>query len=288
VFCSTRDGLFEVVQLTRPVEPSVVIERTPYVAPMISGAQDRSWCVALVTRRDGRLLTGTPGRLRELRDVEDNVHGQHSQGGWSQARYERSYENEADHHLRRVADLLHRRWRVRRYDRLAIGGPVEIVSRLEGFLHDDIRGLLSDRRLDVDISSATDDQIQRAVEELVEEDERGREREALDRMAEGVGTGGRGAGGAENVIAALNERRVEMLLLEQGFDRRGGRCPVDGLLSLEERGPCPAGDGAELEPVEHLREAAIEAALGQDAEVIVVTRYADLGPFEGIGAVLRF
>ena len=31
-------------------------------------------------------------------------------------------------------------------------------------------------------------------------------------------------------------------------------------------------DGTELEPVEPLREAALEAAIAQDAEVIVITR----------------
>ena len=47
-------------------------------------------------------------------------------------------------------------------------------------------------------------------------------------------------------------------------------------------------DGTELEPVEHLREAAVEAAIAQDAEVISINHYPDLGPFQGIGALLRF
>jgi hypothetical protein len=60
------------------------------------------------------------------------------------------------------------------------------------------------------------------------------------------------------------------------------------VLTLESSGPCPTGDGGEIAPIEHLREAAIEAAVLQDAEVIVVTRYPDLGTFQGIAACLRF
>lgn len=97
----------------------------------------------------------------------------------------------------------------------------------------------------------------------------------------------RAAGGPQATLDALNERRVETLLLENGLDCRGGRCPRDGLLSLETHGPCPA-DGTELEEVEHLREAVVEAALAQDAEVIVVKRYPDLGPHRGMAALLRF
>ena len=56
---------------------------------------------------------------------------------------------------------------------------------------------------------------------------------------------------------------------------------------LDADGRCPA-DGGELEEVDDLREAAIEAALAQDAEVTIVHHYPDLGPLQGIGALLRF
>jgi hypothetical protein len=37
-----------------------------------------------------------------------------------------------------------------------------------------------------------------------------------------------------------------------------------------------------------MREAIVEAAVAQDAEVIVVRHHPDLGPLGGVGAVLRF
>jgi hypothetical protein len=43
-----------------------------------------------------------------------------------------------------------------------------------------------------------------------------------------------------------------------------------------------------MEEVDHLREAAVEVALAQDADVMNVRYYPDLGPFQGIGALLRF
>jgi len=50
---------------------------------------------------------------------------------------------------------------------------------------------------------------------------------------------------------------------------------------------CPV-DGSELVEIDHLREAAIESALAQGADVFVVHHYPDLGPLQGIGALLRF
>jgi peptide chain release factor subunit 1 len=287
VFCSGRDDLFEVVQLRRPVPGRVVVARTAFIEPLLTVLQQRRWLVALVNRRLARVLGGPVDGLEESGSFEEYVHGQHDQGGWSQAHYERSIEKDTDDHLRRVAEAVNQRWRSEAFDRAALGGPVEIVPRLEGFLAAEVRANLVPGRVEVDLSSANDDEIRRVMATLVLEDEKQSEREALDRMAAGIGSGGRAVGGPEDTLAALNERRVQTLLLEPGFDHRGVRCLSCGMLMLEGDGRCPA-DGGELQEVEHLREAAIEAALAQDAEVTIVRHYPDLGPLQGIGALLRF
>lgn len=287
VFCASRDELFETVQLTRPVQARVVIERVPFVAPLIETVQQRRWCVILVSRRSARLFAGAADELREERQVEDDVHGQHDQGGLSQPRYERSVEKDVDDHLRRVAELVRRMWRRERSDRVALGGPREVVPRFEALLPEEIRACIVPGRVEVDVASASDEQIVGAIGALVEEDDRHREREALDRLAAGVGSGGRAKGGPDDTVGALNERRVQTLLLEPGFDRGAYQCPTCGLLMIEADGECPA-DGSPLERREHLREAAIEAALGQDADVLVIRHYPDLGPYQGIGALLRY
>ncbi len=288
VFCSGQDDLFEVIQLSRPTPGRVVIGRSPYVEPLVSALQRRRWLVALVSRRAGRVLGGPVDRLTEHANFDEYVHGQHDQGGWSQARYERSIEKDTDDHLRRVADGVNQRFRAERFDRVALGGPVEIVPRLEAHLSAEVKACLAAGRIEVDLSSAGDDDIRGALTKLVLEDEKQCERDALDRLAAGVGSGGRGVGGPQDTLEALNERRVQTLLLEPGFDRRGARCQSCGLLLLESRGGrCPA-DGGPLEELEHLREAAIEAALAQGADVMVVRHYPDLGPLQGIGAILRF
>jgi peptide subunit release factor 1 (eRF1) len=80
---------------------------------------------------------------------------------------------------------------------------------------------------------------------------------------------------------------VQTLLLEPGFDGIAGRCPNCGLLVLPPATRCPADD-SELQQVEHLGEAVVEATLVQDAGVMVVRRHPDLGRLGGIGALLRF
>jgi len=287
VFSSVGDGLFETVKLTRPVQAQVVIAPAPYVAPMITAVETRRWLVALVNRRSARVLAGTPAALDEGARLDDNVHGRHERGGWSQANYERSIEHDVEAHLKGIAEIVNRRWREERFDRIAIGGPQETVPRFAELLSEEVRGHLAANRAEVDISSATDAQIREAIERLVIEDEKRAERDVLDRLEASLGAGGRAVGGPAATVEALGERRVETLLLEPGFDGHGKRCPGCGLLLLEGEDRCPA-DGSELHEVEHLREAVVEAAVAQDAGVLVVRSYPDLGPHRGIAALLRF
>jgi peptide chain release factor subunit 1 len=287
VFCSGQDDLFEVIQLPRPTPGRVVIGRSAFVEPLVASLQERRWLVALVNRRVGRVLGGPIDRLEEHASFSEYVRGQHDQGGWSQANYERSVEKDTEDHLRRVAEGVNQRWRSERFDRAALGGPVEIVPRLESHLAAEVKAHLAPSRVEVDLSSANEDEIRRALAKLVVEDEKRLERDALDRLAAGVGSGGRGVGGPAGTLDALNERRVQTLLLEPGFDRRAWRCQSCGLLMLEPGERCPA-DGGPVEELEHVREAVIEAALAQDAEVMIVRHYPDLGPLQGIGAILRF
>jgi peptide chain release factor subunit 1 len=286
VFCSSLDDLFEVVQLRRPVSGRVVIETVPYVEPMVVALADRQWLVALVNRRTARLLAGSPEGLRERERQADAVRGQSDVGGWSQSNYERSAEEEALSHLRAVAEEVNRRWRAERFDRVALGGPQEVVARFEEMLADEVRSRLVPEKVDVDITSATEPQVRAAVEAIVTEDERRGEAEALERLSDAVGAGRRGVIGLEGTLEALNERRVQTLLLSPNFHARGRRCPSCGMLVGEDVKRCPA-DGASTDAVEDIREAAVEAAIGQDAEVMVLRHHEDQ-PRQGIAAILRF
>jgi hypothetical protein len=287
LFVSSRDGLFETIQLTRAVPGRVAIEPVPYVEPMLAAVERRWWLVALVNRRSAWLLAGSPERLTEHERVDDDVRGQQHQGGWSQARYERSVDKDVMDHLRSVAETVNRRWRHERFDRIVIGGPQEVVVRFEDLLADAVRDRLAPKKADVDLSSATEAQVQSEVEQIVLEEDRRDERETLNRFQNALGAGTRAAAGLPDTLQTLNERRVQTLVLAPGFDREGGRCPSDGMLFPDPHGRCP-GDGTPLQRVEHLREAVVQAAVFQDADVLVVSHYPEREPPDGIGALLRF
>jgi peptide chain release factor subunit 1 len=284
LFAAESADLFEVLKLPRPVPSRVAIRRSPLVAPLAGLARRERWCVALVNRRDARIFRGSPDGLREIEQIHDLVFGQHDQGGWSQARYQRGIEKEKDDHLKHTVEALMKHFKRRPFERLIVGGPREVVADFESKLH----GYLAERlagRIDGDVEHSTPEQVLEAVQPRFEELEEEREAEALERLGEA----GRAAIGLENVLRALNERRVDTLVADERYSAEGTSCPSCGWLGPAGERSCPV-DETELETLDDLTEAAVELTIQQSAEILAVRRRRDelAERAGGIAALLRF
>jgi peptide chain release factor subunit 1 len=284
IFAAESAELFEVLKLPRPVPSRVAIRRSPLVAPLARLARRERWCVALVNRRDARIFRGSPDGLREIEQIHDLVFGQHDQGGWSQARYQRGIEKEKDDHLKHTVEALMKHFKRRPFERLIVGGPREVVADFESKLH----GYLAERlagRIDVDVEHSTPEQVLEAVQPRFDELEEEREAEALERLGEA----GRAAIGLEGVLRALNERRVDTLVADERYSAEGTCCPSCGWLGPAGERSCPV-DETELETLDDLTEAAVELTIQQSAEILAVGRRRDelAERAGGIAALLRF
>jgi hypothetical protein len=281
VFASVRGDLFEALKLPRSVPNRVAIGHSPLVGPLARLERRERWCLALVNRRDARIFRGSPDGLREIEQIHDLVFGQHDQGGWSQARYQRGIEKEKDDHLKNTGDALMRHFKRQPFERLILGGPREVVTDFEQKLHHYLRERLAGR-IEVDVEHSSPDQVLEAARPLIEELEQKREQEALEKLGE------RGACGLDEVLPPLNERRVELLILDEQFGGvTGVQCLECGWLGLEgER--CPA-DGSELVELDDLTDAMIELSVQQSADLLAVRH--ERGALEahgGAAALLRF
>ena len=256
VFACGPAGLLEVVRLAHPIESRAIVDDRPCVEPLVRNGSDERWAVMLVNRRTARLFHGTADGLEETDRITDVVHQQHDQGGWSQANYARSVEQDKLNHLLRATDTLFAQFKRRPFDHLVVGAPQELVREVEQRLHPYLRARLAGR-LGIDVENSSPGAVQAAAAEVVERHVAAVERGALDRMQQGIGRGDRGVSGPEAVMEALEQQRVEILLLAEDFD-------------------APELDDA------------LEKAIRQSAEVIVVRHHDDLVMHGGIGAVLRF
>ena len=100
--------MLEVVRLPHPIESRAIVDDHPCVEPLVRNGAGERWCVLLVNRRTARIFLGQRDGLEEVDQIQDDVHRQHDQGGWSQANYQRSVEQENLNHVgHALVDAVH-------------------------------------------------------------------------------------------------------------------------------------------------------------------------------------
>jgi hypothetical protein len=260
IIAADAAGLFEAFTLPRAARSQVVIADSPHVTPLVTAADMRDWLVVVLDSRCARFLRGSSDGLEELDRIASDVVGPVRRRGPSDN--QRWVEHEVDAHFKEVAQRLDEHLGRGGCERLLIGGPEESTTRFEAIMSNPSREKLAGRfAVEVDPDAASPEAIRRAALPCFEEDERRHERDVLDRLAERLGRGDRAVAGAADVLAMLEQARVETLLYDEEFDP-----------------PDPA-----------VLEKAIEDTIAQSAEVLPVRHHAgELREHGDIAAVLRF
>jgi peptide chain release factor subunit 1 len=267
IFSSVRANIFEAVRLPNPVEPLAVVDTVPWLEPAAAMVSPGHWGVAVVSRRSARLFRGGPGGLTEFTAIDDELHRRHAQGGWSQARFQRGIEEQVAAHVRRVGERLLRAHRRRPLEHLVVVCSDELGPVVEHSFHLQLLEVLAGT-VDADLEHATSAEITQRVAPLIERVERDRERALIAHLEEALGTGGPAAAGLDDVLSALEQDRVETLLVPDRGHLTAGLCPTCGRLSTDGSRRCPLDGGllAEIDAVEH----GLEEAARQSAQVVVV------------------
>ena len=288
-FACSADGFFEVVESPLPVRNAIAVNHTPHVRPLESILQAyERFAVVLVDRQRTRLFRFELGELSEHTEVFDAVpRGAALAGHPTQrsrgAAVQRHTDEVAHRHLRHAADVTFTEVQRRPVDHLILGGPHEVVVEFEGLLHPWIRDRVVDR-LAISATAGPDEVRQAAlcVEAAVA---RGNEAALVERLRGAVGTGA-GVAGLEPTLTALVERRVDVLLVSEGYATEGWRCR-----SCRYLGPlgrrCPVCSNS-MDLVDDVVEEAVEEALANKCRVQMVRENADLDVLGRIGALLRF
>jgi peptide subunit release factor 1 (eRF1) len=143
---------------------------------------------------------------------------------------------------------------------------------------------------------SNDEKVLAIVRETAQRAEREFEGMFVDRLRAGVAaneaagrTNGNSIGavaGIDKTLEAVYEKRVETLLVSDGFVTEGWRCHDCSYIAT--LGRMCKKCGSEMELVDDVVEEAVEDALGQSCRVEFCSENADLDVLGRIGALLRF
>lgn len=286
IFACSAHELFEVIQMPTSLAGAVHFGPRPYVAPIATFLSHSKPTAVLVTdKQHARIFTMAGGDAREWTDFEDFVPHRTAQGGWSQNRYQRRSDHFAQHHIDKAAELTLKLLQHRPFDWLILGTEVQYRDELDRTLHPYLKDrVIGEIHVRIDAPAA---EILEQARELREQNETQYIDRLIAQVQEYAGAGGRGTIGLEQTLQALNEQKVHILLVQQGFTHPGAQCERCGLLLAERTDTCPACNEPAT-PVENVVDRAVQRAFELGSAVEVATEFDKLEPIDCIASILYY
>jgi peptide chain release factor subunit 1 len=285
IFTSSADGLFRVVPLVGAVSDGFEVGPQLWLAPLVvQQGRGEGAIVAVISRERGVVYRLHGGRLEEIVDESEEVPGQHDQGGWSQARYQRHIENIVQRHIKTVGEEIDRTVRGSGRPHMVVVAPEEMRGEIESELSHEVKeSIVGWTSVE---AHASPEELLEHVRPLLDEADARDEAQVLARWEELRGRGERFASGWAATLEAASDARIETLLLEDGATHKAWQCPQDGRAAIVP-GNCPL-DGTPLEEREDGGDVAVHLTIANGGSIVRPGAGALGGEAEGVGAILRF
>jgi peptide chain release factor subunit 1 len=287
IFSCADQDLWQVFHLPVPVRNQLVVNATPHVRQLETVVDEyQRFGVLLADKQRARMFVFELGELVDKSELFDQLpRHEDDKGDWDRDHVRDHSAAHAHKHLKRSAEVAFHVFQEQAFDHLIIGAPEEIAHELERMLHPYLRDRIA-ARLSVAVN-ATDAAIRSAAFQVEEQVERNKDATLVQRLRDASGQpDGLGVAGLEATLQALVERRVETLIVSEGYEVPGWRCRGCGHIAAKGRA-CPTC-AEPMDLVDDVIEEAVEDAVARSCRVSVCVGNADLDVMGGIGAILRF
>ena len=298
VFACSAGELFEAVQLSARIEQHwLYIGDQPHLYPLarIEALYPR-YAAVLADTNSARILVLAAGALVAQEEVRGVKTKRTSQGGWSQARFQRHIENFHVQHAKEVMEALEKIVLRENITEIITAGDEVILPLLREQMPKHLAEKVVDH-LRVDVNAPLDRIIGTSLDAM----KRVHSQSERDKVEAAVGAyraGGLGVVGPEDTLEALRKGQVDELLISarvRELQPVGANAAARAIASMQGVLPEPAvqaaaaGEAAEVAPeTVRLADELITKATQTSAKITFVEEPELLAPYNGVAAILRF
>lgn len=302
IFACHAADLFETVQLSAPIDQHwLYIGDAPHLYPLARvDSQHPRYAAVVADTNTARIMVFAAGELVTQEDVQGTKTRKTSQGGWSQARFQRHISNFHVQHAKEVVEALERIVAQEGITQIITSGDDVILPLLKDQLPKHLADKVVDH-LSLDTRAPAHDILAATREAMSKINER-TDREKVDAAVGGYRAGGLGVVGPEETLRALLNGQVDELLLSaelgslQGLSgTRAAREVVavatanDSTLTNPAVEPSAGGEAAAADPqVVRLADELVTRARQTGAQVTFIEDTSLLEGQGGVAALLRF
>ncbi len=296
IFACSAGELFETVQMAALIDRHWLhIGDRPHLYPLARlESQYPTYAAVITDTNTARILVFTAGEIVSEHAINNVKTRATSQGGWSQARYQRHIVNFHQQHAKEVVEALERIVREEGIDHIVlscdeVSRPLlrsQMPKQLEAKIVDNVR---------LEAHASADAIVRRTHEAMQRLNER-TDREKVEAAIGAYRAGGLGVVGPEDTLAALLKGQVDELLIGATMAQMQA-VPVgqtigsanDAVLAEPVVEPVSAGEAADSPPdVVRLADELITRAKQTSARITFIEDPELLKDYGGVAALLRF
>jgi peptide subunit release factor 1 (eRF1) len=275
-------------QFPVPVQNRAILASRPVITPLAQVLESyHHHGVILIDREHVRILSVYLGTLLDELEVRpDPIDTPHDvqAGGYSHNRYQRHKVEEMRHFFREFAKEVEEFVSRYRPDDLVILGTEENIGKFRDFLPEALlEKVVYTGAARVDENAA---EILQKVAPYLEAHEEQERQEVVEKVRDRVAHDYLATAGFQGTLTALQEGKVDTLVIARDHTREGAQCTQCGFVFARELETCPY-DGARTRTDVDVVEEMVRMAEGQGVEIAFAdpTEVQDLN---GVGALLRF
>ena len=298
VFACSAGELFEAVQMSAAIDDHwLYIGDQPHLYPLARIESLHPACaIVLADTNAARIMVFAAGEVASEEEVTGVKTKRTSQGGWSQARYQRHTENFHLQHIKEVIEALERIVQRENIPEIVVAGDEVVLPLLREQMPKHLQQKVVEH-VRMNINSPLEQLIGSSLDALRRARTEG-EREKVDAAVGGFRSGGLGVIGPEDTLEALVKGQVDELLISsqlsslqpvgvQAASTAAGS--LGGVLPEPVLEPIAAGEPAEADAgMVRLADELVTRATQTSAKITFIEHPDLLAGYGGVAAILRF
>jgi peptide chain release factor subunit 1 len=283
IFASALQGFLEAYRVSIELEPLVVWDRSPFLLPIARLKGDyEDYGLLLLDSQEARLFLISSGAMEEIDKSRIDLMNKHKKGGWSQMRYNRLRKGAIKSFFSQLIDDLQSHDDLLSVRGMIVAGPGEAKDQFVEMLPSALKAKVLGS-MDLQIETPAGDLL-KLGEEISRSSIKADSTAMAERLKEAVLRGEPAAYGLTEVRKALEDGRVNFLLISAGFALPQMICMSCHHVHKEgEICPTCGGEMAALRLEEFY-----EMAERTGAEAVLVEDDGFLESIGHVGAILRY
>ena len=298
IFACDAGELFEAVQLDAPVDDHwLYVGDQPHLYPLARVlARYPRYAVVLADTNRTRILVVAHGEVAQDTPVEGVKTRRTTQGGWSQARFQRHVENYHLHHIKDVIERLEKIVQKESIDRIVISGDPVVIPLLREQMPKPLAEKIVDE-ISLDSQAPQADVLSATLDSLKDADSKS-DREKVDAAIGAYRAGGLGVVGPDATLLAITNGQVDELLIASSLasieklgSSRAAQMAIanDAAIAQPAVEPSMAGEPSTADVgTVRLADELVTRAHQIGARICFVEDASLLEPYGGVAATLRY